>query len=113
MFSKYIPYAILLLFIYVYYPFFSKIDRVNSKFGIALAVITVLSSLLMSLGLTGLSLGASASDYFYLVPFFLAALGLENMLVVTGSIVSSPQHLDVKVRISEITVLTVSKDSSS
>ena len=110
MFSKYIPYTILLL-IYVYYPFFSKIDRVNSKFGIALAVITVLSSLLMSLGLTGLSLGAS--DYFYLVPFFLAALGLENMLVVTRSIVSSPQHLDVKVRISEITVLTVSKDSSS
>ena len=107
MFSKYIPYTILLL-IYVYYPFFSKIDRVNSKFGIALAVIMVLSSLLMSLGLTGLSLGAS--DYFYLVPFFLAAL--ENMLVVTGSIVSSPQHLDAKVRISEITFLTVSKDSS-
>ena len=121
--AEYIPYTltILLLFIYVYYSF-SKIDLVNSKFGIALtAVITVLSSLLMSLGLTGLSLGAS--DYVYLVPFFLAALGLENMLVVTRSIVSSPQHLDVKVRIaqglshegwnitknlfSEITVLTL------
>ena len=65
----------------------------------------------MSFWLTGLSLGAS--DYVYLVPFFLATLGLENMLEVTGSIVSSPQDLDVKVRISEITVLTVGKDSSS
>ena len=27
--------------------------------------------------------------------------GLENMLVVTRSIVSSPQHLDVKVRIAQ------------
>ena len=34
MFSKYIPFTILLLFIYVY--IFSKIDRVKSKLGIAL-----------------------------------------------------------------------------
>ena len=54
--SEYIPYTVLLtlLFLYVYYSF-NKIDLVNSKFGIALtAVITVLGSLFMSLGLTGL-----------------------------------------------------------
>ena len=144
--AEYIPYTVLLtlLFLYVYYSF-NKIDLVNSKFGIALtAVITVLGSLFMSLGLTGLrfdpisrhlfmfklpilthefffSLGGAG--YVYLVPYLVAALGLENMLVVTRSIVSSPQHLDVKVRIaqglsregwsitknlfSEITVLTL------
>ena len=54
--AEYIPYTVLLtlLFLYVYYSF-NKIDLVNSKFGIALtAVITVLGSLFMSLGLTGL-----------------------------------------------------------
>ena len=99
--AEYIPYTVLLIliFLYVYYSF-NKIDLVNSKFGIALtAVITVLGSLFMSLGLTGLSLGGAG--HVYLVPYLVAALGLENMLVVTRSIVSSPQHLDVKVRIAQ------------
>ena len=79
--AEYIPYSVtmLILFLYVYYSF-SKIDLVNSKLGIALtAVITVLGSLFMSLGLTGLSLGGSG--FVYLVPYLVTALGLENMLV--------------------------------
>ena len=98
---EYIPYTVtmILLFLYVYYSF-NKIDLVNSKLGIALtAVITVLGSLFMSLGLTGLSLGGSG--FVYLVPYLVAALGLENILVVTRSIVSTPPHLDVKVRIAQ------------
>ena len=72
----------LLLFLYVYYSF-NKIDLVNSKLGIALtAVITVLGSLFMSLGLTGLSLGGSG--FVYLVPYLVTALGLENMLVLVN-----------------------------
>ena len=88
--AEYVPYTVLLtlLFLYVYYSF-NKIDLVNSKFGIALtAVITVLGSLFMSLGLTGLrflpnyfglfykfvncSLGGAG--YVYLVPYLVAAL---------------------------------------
>ena len=66
--AEYVPYTVLLtlLFFYVYYSF-NKIDLVNSKFGIALtAVITVLSSLFMSLGLTGLRF-----DAFSLFPFLI------------------------------------------
>ena len=99
--AEYIPYSVtmLVLFLYVYYSF-NKIDLVNSKLGIALtAVITVLGSLFMSLGLTGLSLGGSG--FVYLVPYLVAALGLENMLVVTRSIVATQPHLDVKVRIAQ------------
>jgi len=121
--AEYIPYTITIgmMFFYVYYSF-NKIEMVQSKVGIALtAVITILGSLFMSLGLTGLSLGGNG--YIYLVPYFVAALGLENILVVTRSIVSTPAHLDVKVRVaqglsreawnitknlfSEITVLTL------
>ena len=100
--AEFIPYTITLIFLFFYvYYCFNKIDLVNSKFGIALtAVITVLGSLFMSLGLTGLSLGGSG--YVYLVPYLVAALGLENMLVVTRSIVSSPAHLDVKVTFQNI-----------
>ena len=68
----------------------------------------MLSSLLMSLGLTGLSLGAS--DYVYLVRFFLAALGLEYMLVA----VSRSEGCNITNNLfSEITVLTLGKHSSS
>lgn len=90
--AEYIPYTVLLtlLFLYVYYSF-NKIDLVNSKFGIALtAVITVLGSLFMSLGLTGLRFAAyiffpldflflvicslGSAGYVYLVPYLVAAL---------------------------------------
>jgi len=121
--AEYIPYTLTIgmLFFYVYYSF-NKIELVQSKVGIALtAVITILGSLFMSLGLTGLSLGGNG--YVYMVPYLVAALGLENILVVTRSVVSTPAHLDVKVRVaqglsregwnitknlfSEITVLTL------
>ena len=97
--AEYIPYCvtILLLFLYVYYSC-NKIDLIQSKVGIALtAVITILGSLFMSLGLTGLSFGGRGFVCF--VPHLVAALGLENILVVTRSIVHTPEHLDVKVRI--------------
>ena len=91
--AEYVPYTVLLtlLFLYVYYSF-NKIDLVNSKFGIALtAVITVLGSLFMSLGLTGLRFGLcpmiffwvlyklficslGGAGYVYLVPYLVAAL---------------------------------------
>ena len=122
--EEYIPYTltILAVFVYVFYSL-NKIELVQSKVGIALtAVITILGSLFMSLGLTGLSWTAS-NGYVYLVPYLVAVLGLENMLVVTRSVVATPAHLDVKVRVaqglsregwnmtknlfSEITVLTL------
>ncbi|XP_023324574.1 sterol regulatory element-binding protein cleavage-activating protein [Eurytemora carolleeae] len=94
--TEYIPYTALLIGLF-FYTFYScrKIDLIQSKVGIALtAVITILGSLFMSLGLTGQSLGGTG--YVYLVPYANAFIGLENILVITRSIVSTPEHLDVK-----------------
>lgn len=61
---EYAPFGVtlVLLFVYVYFSC-NKIELVQSKCGIAMtAVITVLCSLFMSLGLTGLSLTGLFTD---------------------------------------------------
>ena len=44
--------------------------------------------------MVGQSLGGSG--YVYLVPYAVAFISLENVLVITRSIVSTPAHLDIK-----------------
>jgi len=99
--TEYIPYTVLIIGLFLYMLFSCrKIDLIQSKVGIALtAVITILGSLFMSLGLTGQSLGGTG--YVYLVPYAVAFIELENILVITRSIVSTPAHLDVKVRVAQ------------
>ena len=68
-------------FCYVYFSC-SKIELVRSKLGIAFSsVFTVLSSILMSLGLSGLSLDMNSK--MCVVPYLVAFISLENILVIT------------------------------
>ncbi|CAB1334338.1 unnamed protein product [Coregonus sp. 'balchen'] len=80
----------IILFAYIYFST-RKIDMVKSKWGLALAaVVTVLSSLLMSVGLCtlfGLTPTLNGGEIF---PYLVVVIGLENVLVLTKSVVSTP-----------------------
>ncbi|KAM8967355.1 sterol regulatory element-binding protein cleavage-activating protein [Pelodytes ibericus] len=90
-----------ILFAYIYFST-RKIDLVKSKWGLALAaVVTVLSSLLMSVGLCtlfGLTPTLNGGEIF---PYLVVVIGLENVLVLTKSVVSTPVDLEVKLRIAQ------------
>ncbi|XP_012252105.2 sterol regulatory element-binding protein cleavage-activating protein isoform X2 [Athalia rosae] len=89
------------LFLYVYFSV-RKIELVKSKIGMAFsASVTVIASLLMSVGLCfffGLTLSLSGKEVF---PYLVLIVGLENVLVLTKSVVSIPAHLDVKIRVAQ------------
>ncbi|XP_070211949.1 sterol regulatory element-binding protein cleavage-activating protein-like isoform X2 [Littorina saxatilis] len=94
-----VTYFVLLLYIY-----FSvrKIEMVKSQIGLAVsAVVTVVSSLFMSLSLCfffGLNPTLNGSEIF---PYLVMIIGLENVLVITKSVVSTPVQLDVKIRVAQ------------
>ncbi|XP_046420988.1 sterol regulatory element-binding protein cleavage-activating protein isoform X1 [Neodiprion fabricii] len=89
------------LFLYVYFSV-RKIELIKSKIGMAFsASITVAASLSMSVGLCfffGLTLSLSGKEIF---PYLVLVVGLENVLVLTKSVVSTPAHLDVKIRVAQ------------
>ncbi|XP_051922424.1 sterol regulatory element-binding protein cleavage-activating protein isoform X2 [Hippocampus zosterae] len=91
----------IILFAYIYFST-RKIDMVKSKWGLALAaVVTVLSSLLMSVGLCtlfGLTPTLNGGEIF---PYLVVVIGVENVLVLTQSVVSTPVDLEVKLRIAQ------------
>ncbi|XP_060679735.1 sterol regulatory element-binding protein cleavage-activating protein [Hemiscyllium ocellatum] len=91
----------IILFAYIYFST-RKIDMVKSKWGLALAAVaTVLSSLLMSVGLCtlfGLTPTLNGGEIF---PYLVVVIGLENVLVLTKSVVSTPVDLEVKLRIAQ------------
>ncbi|XP_048754317.2 sterol regulatory element-binding protein cleavage-activating protein-like [Ostrea edulis] len=94
-----ITYVFLLMYIY-----FSvrKIEMVKSKWGLALsAVVTVVTSLLMSVSfcsLFGLTPTLNGGEIF---PYLVVFVGLENVLVITKSVVSTPLDQDVRFRIAQ------------
>ena len=89
------------LFIYVYFSV-RKIELIKSKVGMALsATVTVVASLSMTVGVCfffGLTLSLSGKEIF---PYLVIIVGLENVLVLTKSVVSTPAHLDVKIRVAQ------------
>jgi hypothetical protein len=89
------------LFVYVYFSV-RKIELIKSKVGMAFsATVTVIASLSMSVGLCfffGLTLSLSGKEVF---PYLVVIVGLENVLVLTKSVVSTPAHLDVKIRVAQ------------
>ena len=89
------------LFFYVYFSV-RKIELIKSKIGMAFsASFTVISSLAMTVGVCfffGLTLSLSSKDIF---PYLVVIVGLENVLVLTKSVVSTPSHLDVKIRVAQ------------
>ncbi|GLV41628.1 SREBP cleavage activating protein [Carabus blaptoides fortunei] len=94
--------AFLILFFYIYFSV-RKIELIKSKIGMAFAaVVTVLGSLFMSVGLCfffGLTLSMQQGKEIF--PYLVILVGLENVLVLTKSVVSTPQHLDVKIRVAQ------------
>uniref|UniRef100_H3CES5 Sterol regulatory element-binding protein cleavage-activating protein n=1 Tax=Tetraodon nigroviridis TaxID=99883 RepID=H3CES5_TETNG len=94
----------IILFAYIYFST-RKIDMVKSKWGLALAaVVTVLSSLLMSVGLCtlfGLTPTLNRRVCREIFPYLVVVIGLENVLVLTKSVVSTPVDLEVKLRIAQ------------
>ena len=90
-----------ILFLYIYFSV-RKIELVKSKLGMAFsAVVTVIASLGMSVGLCawfGLRFTLQGRDVF---PYLVVIIGLENILVLTRSVVSTPANLDVKIRVAQ------------
>lgn len=101
--SEFLPMclAFLLLFFYVYFSV-RKIDVFKSRVVLAsAAVITVLSSLLITIGLCfffGLTFSMQSKG---VLPYLIILFGLENVLVITKSVVSTEDKFDVKIRIAQ------------
>lgn len=91
----------LALFFYEYFQV-RKIELVKSKLGIAFsATVTVMGSLSMTVGICfffGLTLSMNAKEVF---PYLVIVFGLENVQVLTKSVVSTPTQLDVKIRVAQ------------
>lgn len=94
-----LTYIVLLMYLY-----FSvrKIEMVKSKWGLALsAVVTIVSSLLSSVSICtvfGLTPTLNGGEIF---PYLVVLIGVENVMVITKSVVSTPVDLDVKYRIAQ------------
>ncbi|KAL4222496.1 hypothetical protein ACF0H5_018535 [Mactra antiquata] len=100
-YSEYI-HLIVLYWVLLMYLYFSvkKIEMVKSKWGLALsAVVTVVSSLLISVSVCsifGLNTRLNGGEIF---PYLVVLIGVENVLVMTKSVVSTSVELDVKYRV--------------
>ncbi|KAJ6645206.1 Sterol regulatory element-binding protein cleavage-activating protein, partial [Pseudolycoriella hygida] len=94
--------AFIVLFIYVYFSV-RKIEVIKSRVLLAIsAVITVLSSLMMSLGLCfffGLTISVQSNGGMF--QYLVILVGLENVLVLTKSVVSTDNTFDVKIRLAQ------------
>ncbi|XP_060568692.1 sterol regulatory element-binding protein cleavage-activating protein-like [Ruditapes philippinarum] len=89
----------LVLLMYLYFSV-KKIEMVKSKWGLAFsAVVTVVSSLLISVSVCsifGLNTRLNGGEIF---PYLVVLIGVENVLVMTKSVVSTSVELDVKYRV--------------
>lgn len=103
----------LILFFYIYFSV-RKIELVKSKWAISIcAVLTVMMSLFMSVGLClwlGLNPTLNGSPLVSprsscmpseILPYLVVVIGLENVLVLTKSVVSTPGHVGAKVRLAQ------------
>lgn len=100
---EFIPLLVSFIVMFVYYYFsVRKIDFIKSRFGLAFtAVMTVLLSLTMTMGICfffGVSLSLQGKEIF---PYMLVLVGLENVLVLTKSVLATPPHLDAKIRVAQ------------
>lgn len=93
--------AYTMLFMYVYFSI-RKVDMIRSRFILAISsVITVIGSLVMSLGLCfffGLTITMQSKGIY---PYLVILVGLENCLVLTKSVMTTDNNLDVKIRVAQ------------
>lgn len=91
--------AFILLFLYYYFSV-RKIEIIKSKLGMAFtATLTIFCNLTMTMGICfffGLTLNSEGGKG--IIPYLTLLVGLENVLVLTKSVVATPLHLDVKIR---------------
>ncbi|XP_077302118.1 SREBP cleavage activating protein isoform X2 [Arctopsyche grandis] len=112
------------LFVYIYFSV-RKLEFVRSKLGLAVsAVASVAASLTMTIGICfffGITLSFQGKEIF---PYLVILVGVENVFVLTKSVMSIDSKLDVKMRLAqglskegwsitknlliEITILTIS-----
>ena len=94
--------AMTLLFVYVHFSI-RKVEMIRSRFIVALsAVVTVLGSLVMSVGFCfffGLNIWVQSSMGVY--PYLLILVGLENCLAILKSVMMTENNLDVKIRVAQ------------
>lgn len=94
--------AFIVLFLY-YYFYVRKIDEIKSKAGMSFtAMFTVLCSLLMTMGICfifGLTVNNQRGKWVF--PYLAILFGLENVLVLTKSVLVTPLHLDAKIRLAQ------------
>nr|CAI5846666.1 unnamed protein product [Callosobruchus analis] len=95
------PIFIAFVLVFMYY-FFSirKIDMIKSKLGMAVtATFTVFCTLTTTMGICFFfGVTFTSEDSKAIFPYLILLVGLENVLVLTKSVVSTPLHLDVKIR---------------
>ncbi|XP_055959285.1 sterol regulatory element-binding protein cleavage-activating protein [Patella vulgata] len=95
----FVTYFVLLLYLYFSVK---KIEMVKSKWGLAIsAVAMVIASLLVSVSICtffGMTPKLKGSEIF---PYLVVIIGVENVVVLTKSVVSTPVHLDVKYRVAQ------------
>lgn len=94
-------FSFIMLFVYVYFSI-RKINVIKSRAVLATcAVITVFSSLMMSLGICfffDLTTRMQSKGVFQ---YLIILLGLENVLVITKSVLSTDHTFDVKIRVAQ------------
>nr|XP_023029446.1 sterol regulatory element-binding protein cleavage-activating protein-like [Leptinotarsa decemlineata] len=96
-----VPIIVSFVLVFLYYYFsVRKIELIKSKLGMALtATFTIFCSLTMTMGVCfffGLTLNFESGKG--IIPYLILLVGLENVLVLTKSVVATPLHLDVKIR---------------
>ncbi|XP_058827958.1 sterol regulatory element-binding protein cleavage-activating protein [Topomyia yanbarensis] len=93
--------AIVMLFWTVHFSV-RKIEVIRSRLLLAFsAVLTVLGSLMMSLGMCfffGLTISLQSKGVY---PYLVILVGLENVLVITKSVLTTDNNLDVKIRVAQ------------
>ncbi|XP_063610066.1 sterol regulatory element-binding protein cleavage-activating protein-like isoform X2 [Penaeus indicus] len=90
------------LFVSIYFSIL-KMDMFKSKFGMAISVqATLIASLCISVGFCayfGLRPLHSKGKYVY--PVLAGLIGFENSMVLIRSVLSTPSHLDIKIRVAQ------------
>lgn len=102
-FSDYIPLGIMYLGVFcLVLCFVRKVDLIKNKAGLALG--TLLTGIMTFLMALGGCLWFDFNPTLYRIdalPYIASIVGLENMLVLTKCVVSTPVHLDIRVRIAQ------------
>lgn len=97
------PLCVTYFLVFLYLAFsVGKIEMVKSKWGLAFsAVISVIASLVMAAGLCSFFGLVTTLDSSEIFPYLVIVVGVENILVITKSVVSTPVDLEVKIRVAQ------------